>query len=141
MRPNDFTVLLKIRHVDVDPDSLTEALGIVPEYSWRGGESKADDGDPQATRRETYWVARVPPMPPEVAWLEGTLMLAALLLARRKDFWTKLQAEGARAELVVVFGETTLSGFELPHELLSMLSKLGLSVSFDLRDAAEEAAA
>lgn len=144
MPPSDFTVFLKIRHPSIDPALLTEAFGIVPECSWKAGESKAGGSDATATRRESYWVAQVPAlrpeMSPEFVSLESTLMLTALLLERRKDFWAKLRAEGASAQLIVVLGGSALSRFELPHDLLSMLSKCGLSVSVDLRDAAEAAA-
>ena len=83
-------------------------------------------------------------VPPEVkrsyASVEGTLMFGALLLGRRKNFWTQLQAEGASAELIVLLGASRLSRFELPRDLLSLLSKLGLSVSIELRDVSEAAA-
>lgn len=140
MRPGDFTVLLKIRHPSIDPALLTSALGVDPEYSWKAGEVK-DDSETGATRRESYWVAEVAQsVSVEYATLEGALMLAALLLERRKDFWAKLRAEGANAQLILLLGGSVPSRFELSPELLSMLSKLGLSVSLDWRDAAENAA-
>lgn len=140
MHPNEYTVLLKIRHPDVDPALLTEAFGIVPECSWKAGELRGKSEDTGGTWRESYWIARVPPMPFEYVWLEGTLTWAALLLQDRKDFWTKLRAEGASAQMIVLLGESALSQLELPHELLSLLSRCGVSVSIELAGAAEAAA-
>lgn len=140
MQSKDFTVWLKIRHANVDPDSLSQALGIVPEFSRKGGESETEDDDARSARRGSYWIGQVPAIPFEHAWLEGTLMFAACLLERAGDLWVELRADGATAELLVMLGGSHLSGFELPRELLAMLSKVGLSISVDVCDAAEAAA-
>lgn len=163
MYPRDFTVLLKIRHPDIDPAVLTETFGLAPEHSWKAGDARGED-DAGTTRRESYWVAEVPsrvpaaerlgpkrivlerkrrvgaPLLPDDFQLDGVLMLTALLFERRKAFWARLQAEGASAQVIVVLGRSALAGFELSHELLSMLSRFGLSVSVDFRDAAEAVA-
>lgn len=136
----DFAVLLKIRHPNIDPAVLTEAFGLEPECCWQAGEANRDSDEPGAVRRESYWVAEVPSQPPARVYLGSTLMTAAWRLDQRKEFWARLQSEGASAQLIVVLGEDALSGFELPHLLLAMISRNGLSVSFDLRDAAEAAA-
>lgn len=144
MRPNDFTVLIEIRHASIDPSVLTHAFGVVPEYSWKAGDPKDEDGD-VGTRRESYWVARLPlpPMPavpPELVGLGTALMWAALMFERRKQLWTALQAEGATARIAVTAGARILDGFELSHDVLTMLSKFGLSVAVEVCQLAEATA-
>lgn len=139
MRRNEFTVWLKIRHADADPDLLTRTFGLEADYSgWNEEPKGRREGD--VARGRSYWVACVPPMLPERPCLEATLMIGACVLERNSDFWAKLQGRGASAELLVVLEERALSRFELPHELLVRLSKLGLSLTVDVCDAAEAAA-
>jgi hypothetical protein len=76
----------------------------------------------------------------ELVTLDGALMWSALLFERRKDFWTKLRSEGARAQLIVTLGASALSGFKLSHEVLAMLSKFELSLSIDFCGASGAAA-
>lgn len=73
--------------------------------------------------------------------VEGVLMLVALLFANRRESWATLRTEGATAQVIVVFGPNPTPAFDLPHEVMSLLSQSGLSISIDFRDAAEEAAA
>jgi hypothetical protein len=158
VQSNDPTVLIRVRHRDIDPAILTEVFGIKPEYSWKAGEPKPG-GAASATRRESYWVAEVPMSPELVARgsepegnrphrmptysnlspLELALTVAALRFRVNRDFWAGLQAEGATAQLIVIL-EDPLAGFELPHAVLSMLAELSLSLSIGFRDADEAAA-
>lgn len=158
MESNYPTVLIRIRHRDIDPAVLTEVFGIEPEYSWKAGEPKSD-GARGATRRESYWVAEVPisqeffargtgaeqgRMQSITAYsnlspLELALTIAALLFKVNRNFWTRLKGEGATAQLIVILGDS-LAGFDLPHTILSMLAELSLSLSIGFRDADEAAA-
>jgi Domain of unknown function (DUF4279) len=158
----DSTVLIRIRHPDIDPDALTRAFGIEPEHSWKAGDPKPGS---ETTRRESYWVAEASlsprfsfpqgglgssgPVPEEPPWtppyldqtpLERALAMAALPFMLNWKFWSGLRAEGATAQLIVVLGGPSLPGFELSHEVIAMLSRLGISLSVEFRDVAEAAA-
>jgi len=157
----DSTVLIRIRHPDIDPDALTRAFGIEPEHSWKAGDAKPGS---EATRRESYWVAEARLSPrlgfryglgddasesEEPAWtptyldqtpLERALTMAALPFMLNWKFWSGLRDEGATAQLIVVLGGPSLPGFELSHEVIAMLSRLGISLSVEFRDVAEAAA-
>ena len=153
----DSTILIRIRHPDIDPEILTRAFGIEPEYSWKAGEAKpgTDNG---ATRRESYWVAQAPtsgryPFAEGRALgakvsayvnqspLERALTIAALPFVANWQLWSRLRDEGATAQLIVYLGANALAGFELMHEVMAMLSKFGLALSVEFRDAEEEVAA
>jgi hypothetical protein len=140
LRPNDLTVLIEIRHASIDPKALDDAFGLVPECSWKAGEPKTE-GDVVGTRRESYWVARMP-MPPlpsipaELVPLETALMWTALMFERRKAFWERLRAEGASAQVSIM---AAAESFRLSHDVLTMLAKVGLSVSVEFCHAAEAA--
>lgn len=155
MRSYEFTSFLKIRHPDIDPQTLTDELGIVPEHCWKAGERRAVRGDSRAagTDRESYWVGQTYPESYWVAQLpladyipqictpiSGTLMLGALLLERHKTFWRQLQAEGATATLLVSVDNREAFNLELPRDLLVMMAGLGLSVSFDIQSEQQAAA-
>lgn len=142
MRLNDIAVWIKIRHPDIEPSVLSEAFGIVPEFSWRAGEPRIESEAAHAARRESYWVAELPMprIPSEFISLESALMWAALMFERRKDFWAELQAEGATAQVTVTLGNSASSDFNLSHNVLTMLSKYGLSVSVQSCTVAEAAA-
>ena len=157
----DSTVLIRIRHPHIDPDALTRAFGIEPEHSWRAGEAKPGS---ETIRRESYWVAQASLSPrfsfpqglggevgsgSEETWtptyldqtpLERALTMAALPFMVNWKFWSGLRDEGATAQLIVVLGGPSLPGFELSHEVIAMLSRLGISLSVEFRDIAEAAA-
>lgn len=156
------TVLIRIRHRDIDPAVLTEVFGIEPEYCWQAGEAKPDS-ESGRTRRESYWVAEVPashrflvsategagseeqrmeqmPAYTSLSPLDRALMFASLLFRVHKEFWARLQSEGATAQLIVVLGSDSFAGLELTPEVMGMLARFGLTLSVSVRDAEEAAA-
>ncbi|HEX6998645.1 MAG TPA: hypothetical protein VF322_10900 [Gammaproteobacteria bacterium] len=133
-RDYDFAVSLRIRHPAVDPDELTAALGLTPQYAWRAGAERRalGDGSATGTYRETLWIA---PLNPEPVFdempvpLEGVLLLGANRLHRNKQLWSRLVAEGASAELLVeIFGRDTFT-LELSPMTLSQLARSRIAVS------------
>jgi hypothetical protein len=68
---SQYSVVLRLRHPDVDPNEITQRLGIAPQYSWRAGEPRrpetADDDQGDAredvvqslTYRESCWMAEL----------------------------------------------------------------------------------
>jgi len=40
MSEYEFTISLRIRHPSVDPRTITETLGIEPQYTWKAGEPR-----------------------------------------------------------------------------------------------------
>ena len=158
----DASILIRIRHRDIDPDKLTEVFGMEPEYSWQAGEPRPES-ESGATRRESYWVAEVPlrhRLPEEVmqtmgaarsdpimpvyndqAPLERSVISAALLFRKNGEFWDRLKSDGATAQLIVTLGPDSMIGLELSEGSMAMLSRLGLSLSVGIRDVEEEEAA
>ncbi|HEY8520037.1 MAG TPA: hypothetical protein VIN61_08160 [Gammaproteobacteria bacterium] len=134
-RDYDFAVSLRIRHPAVDPDVLTAALGLTPQYAWRAGAERratGEGGSATGTYRETLWIA---PLNPEPVFdqvpvpLEGVLLLGANRLHRNKQLWSRLMAEGGSAELLVeIFGRDTFT-LELSSMTLSQLARSRIAVS------------
>jgi hypothetical protein len=152
MKRYEFTAVLAIRHPNVDPGVLTKELGLGPQYSWRAGDPRTEEGG-LGSYRESYWAANLYPRsaPPlealgmslfgvPVMPVEGALMLGILLLKRRHDFWKRLQSEGATGEILVAFSNREGVSFKLRSDLLSMVADLGLSVSLDVQPSIEAAA-
>ena len=49
MSEYEFTISLRIRHPGVDPSSITQALAIEPQHTWRAGERRR--GRPASSSR------------------------------------------------------------------------------------------
>lgn len=66
---SEYSVVLRLRHPNVDPNEITQRLGISPQYSWRAGEPRrpetgedehgdtAEDVVQSVAYRESCWVA------------------------------------------------------------------------------------
>ena len=72
--------------------------------------------------------------------LERAITFATVLFRLHTEFWSRLKAEGATAQLIVVLGNDSTDGFELSHEVMAALSEFGLSLSVAFHDADEAAA-
>lgn len=128
---------LRIWHPDVDPSSISKALGMEPRRSWRVGDLRATPkGTPlQGRNAESYWSAD----PFGNDWRPSTDdtvedALAELIKALRphKDFLLSLVTEGGR---VLVHASTQgwrNYALELSPALLGQLSELGVSFAHDV---------
>lgn len=135
MSEQSFSVALRIRHPSLDPEFITQELSIEPDYSWKAGDIRptAIGVSTEGRYPETYWIGRIRFDPPRAvpATLEGTVMLAAVLLKSRKTLWQKIQSDGGRAELLATVVSADSTNVELSSDLMSLLSGLGLSISFE----------
>lgn len=109
---------------------------MTPFRAWKKGERRSTPKETplDGTYRETYWCAHLTEeeTDSEVWSLEDFLSRTLDRLALHAPFLGQLLAEDGRAELFVGFYVSRNSGFELSRELTRDLSKLGISLAFDI---------
>ena len=132
------SVCLRISSDDLDPDGVTKALGLTPDFT--GHKGRHIDGDSSRAVLETnLWG--------HTCAEEFTEPFEAQLsdfVARLEQRGTQLRAlscrSGVDAELLLGFSSSNgQGGFTLTAELLARISALGLDVTMDLYPAPSEA--
>ena len=142
--PDEFSVSVRIRHPSIDPDEITSALGLEPQHSWQAGEARRTaQGLPlEGSYRETYWTAEFRELDAGlrgVVATETVLLQAVVQLRRSQPFLARLQSDGGNVELVVQVLSSSEFRFALSPELLSMISRIGVSLVLDVRADAQMA--
>lgn len=145
-----FTISLHIKHPSIDPDVITQTLGVTPDHSWACGEPKRSSSGPQGVRRNSFWCATLPPPPmtagfadllKESAKLQRTMEMASqdfatslifrlLLLRRHQEFIQRLVEEGGELSFVVELQAAELTGFKMDPTLTRQLGALGATLEF-----------
>jgi hypothetical protein len=133
----EFTISLRIRHPTVDPGRITEALGILPQHTWKAGDRRRDPAGVQleGDYRESYWMARLMEQP---QLSSGTLSVETVLvrtldqLRRSHAFLKQLNADGGVAELQVSLYARQNFRLELIAASLTLLARLGLAIALDV---------
>jgi hypothetical protein len=128
-----FRISLRIRHPSIDPEEITEALGIEPERSWKVGEPRQTPAGRLLTdsNPDTYWTANI------VAGRWPTNINEAILgslkrLVCFRSFLHRIRIEGGTAELFVGWFFENQSGDVLTHPCLALAGDLQIDLSFDI---------
>jgi hypothetical protein len=137
MSEYEFTVSLRLRHPDIDPTRITQALGIEPQHTWKAGDARRDPagGALEGVYRESYWMGRLmdePQLSSARLSVESVLLQRLALLRRSHDFLEQLHAEGGVAELHVSLYAREAFRLELSEESLGLLGRLRLAVALDV---------
>jgi hypothetical protein len=129
-----YTVSLRIWHPTLDPQRITDALGISPKRSWRAGaDRQTPRGEPlPGVNRDTYWYVNViaghwPPRKLQSAISEILDRLTAY-----RAFFHELRAEGGRVELFIGWCFEGQSGDTLAHQSLAIAGDLKVDISLDI---------
>lgn len=145
-----FTINLHIKHPTIDPELITQTLGMTPDHSWACGEPKRSVAAPQGVRRNSFWCATLLPAPAtagfsdlfkESAKLQRAVEMASrdfpsalsarlLLLRRHQEFIQRLVEEGGELSLVVELQTSELSGFKMDPTLTRQLGTMGVTLEF-----------
>ena len=143
MGAEDFSVSLRIRHPNIDPEEITHALGLEPQHCWKAGETRRTiQGEPlEGAYRESYWTGLffetgAAPLGVPVLGLvgnEAVLAQAVQQLRRLQPFLRRLQQDGGTVELLVEMATAPEFSFSLSPRLLSMLASAGVSLLLDVR--------
>ena len=138
MDEHEFTMSLGVRHPDIDPAQITAALGLQPGHVWRKGEQRTDQagGALAGSRRESYWVCELTPRPKfsgERISVESEMSSVLRMLGRSIGFMQDLHHSGGATELhITVFARGDFRMELLPEEA-SLLGRVGLSITIDVR--------
>jgi len=129
-----FRISLRVRHPAMDPEQITEALGIKPKRFWKAGEPRqTPKGMPLAgSNRDTFWTAEIAagrwPLEVNEAIYD---VLKKLVLHR--SFLHHIRAEDGAVELFVGwFFFENQSGDVLTHQCLALAGDLQIDLSFDI---------
>lgn len=128
-------ISLRIRGDTLDPEFLTQQLGVAPTFSARKGDPLPSRAQPPS--RTGVWVYRLD-VPPDTE-LGGVI---ALLLDRFPDdstLWEEVTSSYSADIACGVFMEGDTQSTSVDAEVLVRLGRLGLPVSFDLHAPADAA--
>ena len=145
-----FTISLHIKHPTIDPNLITQTLGVSPDHSWACGEPKRTGGAPPGVRRNSFWCATLLPQPMAAGFTDllkesakvqrameipnqdfaTSLSVKLLLLRRHQEFIQRLVDEGGELSFVVELQISELSGFKMDPSLTRQLGALGATLEF-----------
>jgi hypothetical protein len=127
-------ISLRILGDDLDPDFLTQQLGVAPTESGRRGEPNDRAGGGRPSSREIgLWIYRVSAAPDT----ELGDALDQLLAAMPQDatLWEELTSTYAVDVFCGVQLEADSQSTAIPADVLERLGRLGLALVFDLHSA------
>jgi len=137
MQNYSFKIRLRIWHPTINPDAITNALGIKPNRSWQKGNKRTT---PKGTSlsgryRESYWNAD----PFNYGEYQSTdelaidVIVSVLdILKAHKSFLKKLHKDGARIVLQVSSFSHRNYAIEIPPKIMQNLSELKISFAHDI---------
>jgi hypothetical protein len=133
----EFTMSLSIRHPNMDPTRITEALGIEPQHSWRAGEQRCDPSGTQleGAHRDSYWRGRLiedPRLSAGQFSVESLLDQALSQMRRSQPLLDELHAGGGMAQLHVNLFVREDLRLDLSADVLAAFGRLGLAVALEI---------
>jgi Domain of unknown function (DUF4279) len=137
MNQYEFTLSLQLRHPDIDPVRITEALGIEPQHTWRAGDPRRGAAGEQieGVYRESYWMGRImegPQLSSEGLLVESVLLQTVAQLRRAQSFLEQFKAEEGLAEIHVSLFARDAFTLDLAPDTLTALGRLGLAIAVDV---------
>ncbi|HEX5048226.1 MAG TPA: hypothetical protein VFX89_13990 [Gammaproteobacteria bacterium] len=167
---SEHSVVLRLRHPNVDPREITHRLGITPQYAWRAGEPRrVDAGDEEsadvlqtAAYRESCWVAVLSGASPLSELVEriarfapravGTqlqmappvsaeLYLTLYKMKRTAAFWQEFVAQGGTIDCLVQIVGAERFQLEMTPALLALCAELRLTLRIEVDGLAQRAEA
>jgi hypothetical protein len=117
----------------MDPEQITEALGIKPKRFWKAGEQReTPKGTPLAgSNRGTYWTAEIAAGRWPFVVNEAIYDVLKKLVLHR-SFLHHIRAEDGAVELFVGWFFENQSGDVLTHQCLALAGDLQIDLSFDI---------
>jgi len=139
---NRMALTLRIRHPSIDPQEITDSLGMLPLAFWKAGDPRRDGRGQrlQSRYRESYWTGAFTSagrLPSAVSTAEASLMLALVSLRRSQPFLNRLQEEGGSVELLLhVVGDEEFK-LQLAPLTGATLAKAGITLILEMRPEGE----
>ena len=137
MSEYEFTVSLRIRHPTIDPQTISDTLGIQPLHSWRAGRPRCDPAGAEigGAHHDSYWMARLmenPQLSSDGVSVERVIATTLGQLRRAQTFLEQLHAEGGLAALLVSLYARADFRLELPADSLTLLGRMHMAVVLDV---------
>ena len=137
MNPYEYKVSLRIIHPNIDPQIISNTLGIKPSRCWQAGTSRATPSAKvlEGVNKNSYWTAQLSDghalLSTDVP-LEDYLLEKNNLLMEYSQFFNDLIETQGKAEYFIgIFADRNI-GCEFSSKLLKSLSNLGLELSLDI---------
>jgi hypothetical protein len=121
---------------ELDPDEISERLGVLPTYAARKGEAMMSPGKKKMMARTGIWGRQVPTRAPGNIDVQVMTLLEGL--TDDLDTWRELAARHAGQFFVGLFMEEPNEGIDIRPETLLAVGTRGLKLSFDLYALNEE---
>ena len=137
MSEYEFTVSLRIRHPTIDPQTISDTLGIQPLHTWRAGRPRCDPAGAEigGAHHDSYWMARLmenPQLSSDGVSVERVIVTTLSQLRRAQTFLEQLHAEGGLAALLVSLYARADFRLELPADSLTLLGRMHMAVVLDV---------
>ena len=128
-----YSVSLRFRHPDIDPEEISRALGMLPRRCWRTGEPRrTPTGNPlRGVYRESYWYADIAEGDSISEGLAPALHKALDKLEPYESFLKRIRDEGGRSEFFVGWYLKSQAGEDFDQSLLRRLIKLQIDLALD----------
>ena len=136
MSAYEFTISLRIRHPEIEPVKITEALGLQPQHSWKAGASRQTSAGSAGEHRDSYWMTRLMDEPqlsaPEMS-VESILVQTITQLRRAQAFLENLHAGGGVSELSISLFARENFRLELSPDTMTLMGRMGLGVTLEIQ--------
>jgi hypothetical protein len=130
----NYAMSLRVRHPNIDPAVLTQALHLEPLHSWCAGEPRRSVTGAAlgGEHRESYWSAPLPGQAVGSAAFPLELFLGQQLvqLGRHREFLSRLQAEGGQISLLIEISRVENAVLTLSTSVSRKLADLNIEVEF-----------
>jgi len=132
MHSFSFTISLRIRNGDFEPEAMTQALSLTPRCSWRKGDEILARGNtkPVGVRETSYWTHNFQAESTEN--FETFLNQVLASLRPQEKVFREFKQAGYTVELLIgLFGSKTF-GYSISSANAADLMKLELNLEFDI---------
>ncbi len=128
-----YSVSLRVTHPTIDPDKITESLGIEPFRKWKVGGNRATPiGRPlEGKNKESYWAANMHTEKKLLStdmYMEDYLVCLNNKLEKHKDYFLELITSGGCVEYFIGWFSADNVGLTLSTELMGQTSELGIEI-------------
>jgi len=137
MYPYRYAVSLRIRHPQINPDDITDNLGINPSRAWMAGLPRLGikGNKLNGINEETYWTAdlhKEKSIKSKKISFEDYLSKQVKRLNKSEKYFRRIRKSGGQIEFFIGLFCDKNMGVELPSALLARMSKLGIDLSLDI---------
>lgn len=131
MHPFKYDVSFRIRHPTMDPDDISNELGLRPERNWKvGSQRTTPKGDIlKGVYKETYCCFHLPHLKNQ--GLADFLKKIGKKFEIHSEFFKRILSTGGTLEFFIGWYSSENSGEEFDWKILAKLAELQINLSLD----------